>query len=65
MKIYFSRDALLFFLNILLFAPPVAAATLSPALSKAKQNAEARGFLFVADRDEIVAKPKKRQDYAS
>ena len=59
MKLYFSRDALLFFLALLLLAPPVHAATLSPALAKAKQNAEARGFLFVADRDEIVAKAQK------
>jgi hypothetical protein len=59
MKLHFSREALLIFLAILLFAPPVDAATPSPALLKAKQDAEARGFLFVADRAEIVAKAQK------
>ena len=59
MKGHFLREALLYFLGILLFAPPVHAATLSPALLKAKQDAEARGFSFVADREEIVAKAQK------
>ena len=44
---------------MLVFAPVVHAATPSPALLKAKQDAEARGFLFVADRAEIVAKAQK------
>ena len=59
MKRHFTGEALLYFLGILLFAPPVHAAALSPALLKAKQDAEARGFSFVADREEIVAKAQK------
>ena len=35
------------------------AATGSPALQKAKQDAEARGFSFITSHDEIVAKAKK------
>src|SRR5262245_40848354 len=35
------------------------AASSSPALLKAKQEAEVRGYLFEANRDDIVAKAKK------
>ncbi|MBI2986745.1 MAG: extracellular solute-binding protein [Deltaproteobacteria bacterium] len=35
------------------------AASASPALMKAKQEAEAKGFVFATSRDEIVAKAKK------
>jgi iron(III) transport system substrate-binding protein len=35
------------------------AATTNPAVAKAKQEAEAKGFLFIADREEIVAKAQK------
>ncbi len=35
------------------------AASPSPALMKAKQEAEAKGFIFETSRDEIVAKAKK------
>jgi ABC-type Fe3+ transport system substrate-binding protein len=58
MKQHF-RATLVLFLASVLFAPPVHAATLNPALAKAKQDAEARGFLFVADRAEIVARAQK------
>ena len=59
MKLHFSREALLVFFGILVFAPAVHAATSSSALMKAKQDAEAKGFLFIADRAEIVAKAQK------
>ena len=59
MKLHFSREALLVFFGILVFAPAVHAATPSSALMKAKQDAEAKGFLFIADRAEIVAKAQK------
>ena len=58
-KLDFSREALLVFFGILVFAPAVHAATPSSALLKAKQDAEAKGFLFIADRAEIVAKAQK------
>ena len=58
-KLDFSREALLVFFGILVFAPAVHAATPSSALMKAKQDAEAKGFLFIADRAEIVAKAQK------
>ncbi|MGH7823723.1 MAG: ABC transporter substrate-binding protein [Candidatus Binatia bacterium] len=35
------------------------AASASPSLSKAKKQAEAKGYIFVAGKDEIVAKAKK------
>ena len=59
MKLHLSREALLVFFGILVFAPAVHAATSSSALMKAKQDAEAKGFLFIADRAEIVAKAQK------
>ena len=42
-----------------LFSSLVFAASPSPALMKAKQEAEAKGFIFETSRDEIVAKAKK------
>ena len=59
MKLHFSREVLLVFFGILVFAPAVHAAAPSSALMKAKQDAEAKGFLFIADRAEIVAKAQK------
>ena len=35
------------------------AATASPSLAKAKADAEAKGYIFEASRDEILAKAKK------
>jgi ABC-type Fe3+ transport system substrate-binding protein len=58
-KLHFCREALLVFFGILVFGLAVHAATPSPALLKAKQDAEARGFLFAADRAEILAKAQK------
>jgi iron(III) transport system substrate-binding protein len=59
MKLHLSREVLLVFFGSLVFAPAVHAATSSSALMKAKQDAEAKGFLFIADRAEIVAKAQK------
>ena len=42
-----------------MFAPVVHSATPSQALLKARQDAEARGLVFLADRAEIVAKAQK------
>jgi iron(III) transport system substrate-binding protein len=58
-KLHFSREALLVFLGIFLFAPAARAAAPSPALVKAREDAEAKGFLFISDRAEIVAKAQK------
>jgi iron(III) transport system substrate-binding protein len=41
------------------FAGVTHAATPSPAVAKAKQNAETKGYIFESSRDEIVAKAKK------
>ena len=35
------------------------AASVSPGLSKAKQEAESKGYLFITSKDEIVAKAKQ------
>jgi ABC-type glycerol-3-phosphate transport system substrate-binding protein len=43
----------------LLFASSADGASVSPALAKAKRDAEAKGFIFETIRDEIVAKAKK------
>jgi ABC-type Fe3+ transport system substrate-binding protein len=59
MRVRFCREPLLVFLGIVTFAPPVGAAASSSLLLRAKQDAEARGFLFVADRAEIVGKAQK------
>src|SRR5512145_345890 len=40
-------------------ASGVFAGEASPVVSKAKQAAEAKGFVFLTNRDEIVAKAKK------
>jgi iron(III) transport system substrate-binding protein len=59
MNRFFKRSFLAIGLSAVLLAAPVYAATPSPTLAKAKQDAEARGFLFVSDRAEIVARAQK------
>jgi ABC-type Fe3+ transport system substrate-binding protein len=52
----------LFFLSIWLSCCSVTfqvAAAASPGLSKAKQQAESKGYLFLASKDEIIAKAKQ------
>jgi ABC-type thiamine transport system substrate-binding protein len=41
------------------FGAQALAASANPSLAKAKQDAEARGFIFETSRDEIIAKAKK------
>jgi iron(III) transport system substrate-binding protein len=59
MKLGFSRIFLVIGLGVFLFASPIYAATPNPALARAKQDAEARGFLFVSDRAEILSRAQK------
>jgi len=59
MKLRISRRFLVTGLGAFLFVSPVHAATANPALAKAKQDAEARGFLFVSDRAEILSRAQK------
>ena len=59
MKSYFNRSSLVMGLSTVLFASQVLAATPNPALVKAKQDAESKGFIFVSDRSEIVARAQK------
>ena len=59
MKLGFSRNFMVIGLGVILFASPIYAATPNPALVKAKQDAEARGFLFVSDRAEILLRAQK------
>ena len=49
--------ALVFFLPWVEHSP-VIAASIAPKIAKAKQAAEAKGFAFIASRDEILAKAK-------
>ena len=55
---YFSLRAFLFLMIASLFSVPLFAAE-TAALQKAKKDAETRGFMFIANRDEIIAKAKK------
>jgi iron(III) transport system substrate-binding protein len=57
--VHFSGEALLVLFGMVVFAPAVDGAAPSSALLRAKQDAEVRGFLFVTDRAEIVAKAQK------
>jgi len=51
---------------IILALPALAnAAAAGAALQKAKQEAEAKGFVFEASHDEIVAKAKKEENCTS
>ncbi|MBM2804063.1 MAG: Extracellular solute-binding protein [Deltaproteobacteria bacterium] len=59
MKLRFSRRSLVIGLSAFLFASPVHAATPISALAKARQDAEARGLLFVSDRAEILSRAQK------
>lgn len=59
MKLRFSRISLVIGFGAFLFASPVQAATPNPALAKAKQDAQARGLLFVSDRAEILSRAQK------
>jgi ABC-type Fe3+ transport system substrate-binding protein len=45
--------------GLLLFGSSALAAAANPALAKAKQEAEAKGYIFETSHDEIVAKAKK------
>ena len=56
---YLGTLALLLFLGWPLAGSAVFAAAASSGLAKAKQEAEAKGFIFEASHDEIVAKAKK------
>ena len=55
---YCSLRAFLFLMMVSLFAVPLLAAD-PAALQKAKKDAESKGLIFIANRDEIVAKAKK------
>jgi iron(III) transport system substrate-binding protein len=46
-------------IGYLLFTSAADAASASPAVAKAKREAEAKGYIFETSRDEIVAKAKK------
>src|SRR5439155_9125780 len=57
--VLFVRIVALFALGAWCACAQVLAASPSPALQKAKQEAEAKGFVFETSHDEIVAKAKK------
>src|SRR5262245_58856249 len=59
MKSGFARCFSVVSTSIILGLSPVHAAAPNAALAKAKQEAEARGFLFIPDRGEIVARAQK------
>src|SRR6185369_8403537 len=62
MKARFLRMAPLFFHFVVfscLIGPDIFAASLDPALPKARQEAEAAGYTFLTSHDEIVAAAKK------
>jgi ABC-type Fe3+ transport system substrate-binding protein len=62
MKGWFIRTTPLFFLFVLftcLIGADIFAASLDPALPKARQEAEAAGYTFLTSHDEIVAAAKK------
>lgn len=63
MKAFFFKIATFFFINSIivcwLAGSDLFAASPSPALLKARQEAETKGFIFETSRDEIVAKAKK------
>jgi len=59
MKVGFRRGILVLSLGGFLLVAPVHAAAPNPALGKAKQEAEARGFVFVSDRTEILSRAQK------
>src|SRR5687768_8055263 len=59
MKMDFLRSRGLAFLTVLWLAAETFAANSTPNLSKAKQQADAKGYTFITNHDEIVAKAKK------
>lgn len=59
MKLRFSMRTLIVGLAMSLWVSPVFAATPNAALAKAKQDAEAKGFLLITDRAEILARAQK------
>jgi iron(III) transport system substrate-binding protein len=60
MNVYVFKTLASFLLLVFWFLNPYAfAASAGPGLQKAKQEAEAKGYLFLANRDEIVAQAKK------
>jgi ABC-type Fe3+ transport system substrate-binding protein len=59
-KLHNSRTVLLALVLVIFGVPAAAnAAAAGAALQKAKQEAEAKGFVFESSRDEIIAKAKK------
>jgi ABC-type Fe3+ transport system substrate-binding protein len=59
MNTIFKATALIAFVGFCLFGAQAFAASASPSLLKAKQDAEAQGFSFETNRDDIIAKAKK------
>jgi iron(III) transport system substrate-binding protein len=61
MRLHDARMLLLVVILLMVFGVPPAAnaAAAGAALQKAKQEAEAKGFVFESSRDEIIAKAKK------
>jgi ABC-type glycerol-3-phosphate transport system substrate-binding protein len=51
--------AIFLFLVMWLLAAPTFAATTTASVQKAKQDAEAKGYAFIASHDEILANAKK------
>jgi len=58
-RVYLGRFLCYLIVSSLLIASATDGATPSPALAKAKREAEAKGYMFETSRDEIVAKAKK------
>ena len=58
-RIVLRRFFLSLALSSWLLGTGASAASLTPAMAKAKRDAEARGYIFETTRDEIVAKAKK------
>jgi hypothetical protein len=57
---FFFKQLTLPFILVLFFMSPFAlSASQAPALLKAKQDAEAKGYIFLTAHDEIVAGAKK------
>jgi len=59
MKLHLNGSSLVMGLSAVLLVSQVHGATPNPALVKAKQDAERKGFLFVSDRAEIVWRAQK------
>jgi len=59
MKMVFLKCCTLAFLTLIWLVAEIRAAEPSPNLSKAKQQAEAKGYNFITNHDEIVAKAKQ------